>query len=375
MKRKTLRRVMALLLSAATLWTVITTVDSNSLHAALHAVEDAGLPQRLIRWELGDYLGSDDLPFCTMLALHQSPVLMDGRELIAQSAVKPEASPQTDESDKTSSPAIPSSTIAEDLEFLDNGAPSETVIPSSKKGYTVVNDVYIKNSSVKTLDIPSLASGTFAATLSSKGPQVLIIHTHASEAYSMPPGQEYGSPGTYRTTDARYNVIRVGDEIAATLSQYGISVLHDRALYDSPNYNGAYYRSMASIEEYMKKYPSLSFILDVHRDAIEDGSGHQYKVISKEDPHAAQVSFILGSDYDTWQENLKLAVAIQQTVCEDHPTLMRPITLRNACYNDEACEGSLLVEIGAAGNSLDEAIYAGHLFAQGFAKTIQQKGS
>lgn len=101
----------------------------------------------------------------------------------------------------------------------------------------------------------------------------------------------------------------VGDEIAAALSERGISVLHDRTLHDVPDYNDAYPHSLASVEDYMEKYPSLVFVLDVHRDAVSDADGNQYKLVSAEEPHAAQMSFIMGNAYDGWQENLKLAIA------------------------------------------------------------------
>ena len=164
---------------------------------------------------------------------------------------------------------------------------------------------------------------------------------------------------------------KVGDEIAAALSERGISVLHDRTLHDVPDYNDAYPHSLASVEDYMEKYPSLVFVLDVHRDAVSDADGNQYKLVSAEEPHAAQMSFIMGNAYDGWQENLKLAIAIQQNLSADYPTLMRPITMLNYRYNQFVSPGAMLLEVGAAGNSLDEALYAARLFAQGFADTLQ----
>ena len=247
------------------------------------------------------------------------------------------------------------------------------MIPSSGKNYTVAGNVYIKNSSDYSLD-PAALDGTFPAELgSADAPQVLILHTHGSEAYTMPEGQEYVSTGTFRTADGSVSVIRVGDEIAAALSQHGISVLHDRALYDDPEYNGAYYRAEDAIEAYLEKYPSISFILDVHRDALEDKAGHQYKVITREDPSCAQVSLVMGSSWEGWQENLKLAVAVQQHLTDQYPTLMRPVTVRNSDYNEYFTPGSLLVEVGAAGNSLDEALAAARLFAHGFAEVVTGK--
>ena len=111
-------------------------------------------------------------------------------------------------------------------------------------------------------------------------------------------------------------------------------------------------------------------VLELNRDAVQDASGQQYKLVSREEPHAAQISLVMGSDHDRWQDNLRLAVAVEERLMQSYPTLMRPITLRNYSYNQSVCPGSMLVEVGAAGNSLDEAIYAARLFAAGLAETI-----
>lgn len=203
-----------------------------------------------------------------------------------------------------------------------------------------------------------------------QGPQVLIVHSHASESYTMPPGQEYVPSGTFRTADRSCNMVRVGDELAAELSSYGISVVHDRTLHDGESYNDAYENSLASIQSYLAKYPSIVYVLDLHRDAVQDANGTQYKLVTAEDPAAAQVSLIMGVAHDGWQDNLRLAIAVQEKLESQSPTLMRPITLLNYRYNQFAAPGSLLVEVGAAGNSLDEALRAARLFAKGFAETI-----
>lgn len=111
-------------------------------------------------------------------------------------------------------------------------------------------------------------------------------------------------------------------------------------------------------------------MLDLHRDAVQDANGTQYKLVTAEDPAAAQVSLIMGVAHDGWQDNLRLAIAVQEKLESQSPTLMRPITLLNYRYNQFAAPGSLLVEVGAAGNSLDEALRAARLFAKGFAETI-----
>lgn len=385
MNKPFFRRILSLVLAMTTLWVCIVTAGSQTLSSAVAAMRrGADITGTILRWELGDFFLSDSLSPVTVLALSQSPLLMAQKSSISALIRQEESSPAVPENGTNSSPAenisspqdepptMPEagSLLSDDLAFLDNGAPAQTVHVTSSKGYTVVNGVFIKNASSRKLSVSALEKCDFSARLSSDGPQVLIVHSHGSEAYTMPKGQEYKASGTFRTADTSCNVVRIGDEIAAVLSTYGISVLHDRTLHDVPSYNDAYISSQASIERYLEKYPSISFVLDVHRDAVQDGKGNYYKLVSKEDPNAAQCSLVMGLAHDNWLENLKLAIAVQQTVAASSPTLMRPIAARDYRYNQHLSTGSLLVEIGAAGNSLDEAILGGRLFARGFAETI-----
>lgn len=369
MLKQWLRRIAALLLAAVTLVTVAAAAEQNSAN-------DSSAAKWLLQWALGDWLPSDGPSLPVALALYQSPVLLSARPQVLSYMAEQQAETQeeqtTPETSAADTAALSSVLQAQRtaLSFPDNGVPSQTVKITNPAGYTSVRGVYIKNASNKTLDSAALASESFAAKLTDAAPQVLILHTHGSEAYTMPKGQEYVSTGTCRTSDTTCNVVRVGDEIASVLSAYGISVLHDRTLYDDPLYEGAYSRSLEGIETYLEKYPSISFILDIHRDAVEDAQHRQYKLISQEDPNAAQISFVMGSNHDGWQENLKLAAAVAEAIKTDYPTVMRPITLRNSNYNQHKSPGSMLVEVGAAGNSLEEALNSARIFADGFAKVL-----
>ena len=113
---------------------------------------------------------------------------------------------------------------------------------------------------------------------------------------------------------------------------------------------------------------------------MADAQGNQYKVVSAIDGvgTSAQLTLVVGSDgsgltHENWMENLRLAVAIQNEALSEYPTLMRPVLLRNSRYNQHATTGSLLVEVGAAGNSPEEAALAGRLFAQQMVEVLQAK--
>lgn len=258
----------------------------------------------------------------------------------------------------------------------DNGVAAKTIHPTNPAGYLVWKDVFITNTSGHTPDLNALMQTRPAAVFTGEMPQILILHTHGTEAYTTP--AQGGAPATQgRSEDTERNVVRVGDEMADVFEEAGISVLHDRTLYDAAGYSDAYDRAEKAIQAYLKKYPSIHFVLDIHRDAIEDSQGNIYKVISQvEGENLAQMSIVVGSDggglpHDHWQENLKLALLLQQRITERCPTLMRPMYLRASRYNGHATTGSLLVEVGAAGNSLDEAIRAGRLFAEEMAQVLQ----
>ena len=384
------RLAATLVLAGAVLYLVAATAGSSTVQGALERLGRQGdLALAILRCQLGGWTGEDGLPPAAALCIGQSPVLLSGREAVLglwQSVEEDDSAGGQEVPEKTPPPSaapLPEEPVEPEAppEFPDNGVAARTLSPSSPEGYLVAGDVYINNRSDLELDA-SIFHETFAAALAEEeGPQVLIVHTHGSEAYTMPPGQEYVPSGESRTTDSQFNVVRVGDEIAAVLEAAGLEVLHDAALHDYPEYSGAYGRSLETVERYLEEYPTIRFVLDVHRDAISDGDGSPYKVISSVDGRsAAQMSFVIGTDgggleHPQWRENLKFAAAVQQELAGRYPTLMRPITVRNSRYNQHTTTGSLLVEMGAAGNSLDEALLSARLLGEALAEVILETGA
>lgn len=374
--RIVIRRLGAVGLSAAVLYLVGVTAGTKSAAAALDAIRDSA-PEGALRWELGDLWVRDNLSGATVMALAQSPLLVSAREEVAAlwSAREDEPAVRQEEEDTVIVP-VEETPLVPDAP-TDNGVAARTLVPSSPEGYTVSGRAYIANSTDYAIT-PEEVAQPFAAALGEGSPQILILHTHGSESYTPAETEGIVWSGDHRTTDSRYNVVAVGDAMAEVFSAAGISVLHDRTLYDYPSYNDAYDRSLTAINDYLARYPSISFVLDVHRDAIEDGEGNQYKVVCEtEEGTSAQMTLVVGSDgggleHPGWRENLKLAAAIQNRLLEENDHLCRPILLRNSRYNQHATTGSLLVEIGAAGNSPEEAALAAKLFAEGMVEVIKK---
>ena len=372
------RRLEAGVVAVGTLWIVSVTAGSDTAASAVSALKDS-VALGVLKWELGDLWTEDNLSPAAVMAISESPLLLTARPAVAEVWDKVELSEETLEAEEEIVNVPVEETQVEVPAASDNGVTAKTLIPTDPSGYTVCGRTYISNSTEYELSIQDLQQ-TFSAELTNEEPQILILHTHGSEAYTPADRTDIVWSGEYRTTDSRYNVVKVGDEMAEVFGEAGISVLHDRTLYDYPSYTGAYDRSLAAIQSYLTQYPSIRFILDIHRDAVADAQGNQYKVVSTIDGlgTAAQLTLVVGSDgsgltHPNWMENLRLEVAIQEETLAEYPTLMRPVLLRNSRYNQHATTGSLLVEVGAAGNSPEEAALAGRLLAEQMIKVLQAK--
>ena len=195
-------------------------------------------------------------------------------------------------------------------------------------------------------------------------PTVLIYHTHAMESYTPQTGEDYTEEVPFRTTDLDYNMVSIGTRLAELLENAGISVLHDTTLHDAASYNGSYASSRETVEKYLAQYPSIRLVLDIHRDAAEDGSGHQVATTAETaQGDTARLMLVLGSEagglYNpNWQENYALAVKLQAVLEQESPGLCRELHLTDQRYNQDLSPGALLIEVGAAGNSHDEALRA-----------------
>ena len=178
----------------------------------------------------------------------------------------------------------------------------------------------------------------------------------------MEAGFEYQESDALRTLDEQYSVIRVGDEIADILTEAGISVLHDTQPNDYPNYNGAYERMRQTIEGYLAEYPSIQMVLDIHRDAAEDADGNPVALTAEADGTDEG-----GLSHPDWQENLANALKIQTLLNRSAPGLCRNLNLRTERFNQHETPGSLLVEVGASGNTLAEALRSARILGQALA--------
>ncbi len=257
----------------------------------------------------------------------------------------------------------------------------ETVIEKDLRGYSDTPRLILSNWTNYNVDLESmdLDSIPFSFSAESSEPVVLILHTHGTESY-LPDGINYYSPDTtFRSDDITENVVSVGKVIADALNEAGIPTIHDTAMYDAESYNSAYTNSRNAAREWLKKYPSIKCIIDVHRDAIVDADGNNVKpVVLLDGTSSAQLMLVVGTDdaganHKNWKDNLTFAAMLQQQANTDSVGLMRPINLRQASFNQQLAPGSFLLEVGSCANTVTEAHNAAQYFANAFIRLYYSK--
>lgn len=189
------------------------------------------------------------------------------------------------------------------------------------------------------------------------GPQILIYHTHSQEAFAD------SVPG-----DVNTGIVGVGECLTKILTeQYGYRVLHNTGQYDVETRDNAYSRALPAVEQILAENPSIQVIINLHRDEVAE----ETKLVTDiQGRPTARFMFFNGLsrtrktgdiDYlanENQEANLAFSFQMQLKAAEYYPGLTRRIYLKGYRYNMHLRPRTLLVELGAQNNTVEEAINA-----------------
>ena len=185
-------------------------------------------------------------------------------------------------------------------------------------------------------------------------PQILIYHTHSQEGYAD------SVPG-----DASMSVVGVGDCLTELLTEkYGFSVIHHTGQYDVGDRDHAYAKAGPALEQILAENKSIEVVIDLHRDGV----GNNTRLVTEQNGvPMAQVMFFNGLSRTTKTgdieylynpyiaDNLAISFQMQLKAAEYYPGFTRRIYLKGYRYNMHYCPKTLLIEVGAQTNTLEEA--------------------
>jgi len=271
--------------------------------------------------------------------------------------------------------------ISTNNDFFDASAVDAVseIITATKPNYTKKStknydriDIYgitIYDYSSKNIDYEELFERS--VNLTKKSDPVLVYCSHTSETYKNSDNFQFEYTGNYRTKDAKYNMLSVAGILSGRLNDKGLTSILDTTPHDYTSYDNAYKNSMKTINKNLEGNSRFGVIIDVHRDAAGDLTFGPTTVVNGKT--TAKLMLVIGVGYEGfpnkyWEENLILALKIAKLGEEMYPGLFRQVLVRDARYNQHLSPGSILVEVGATGNTLEEAYYGARCFANILAK-------
>ena len=207
------------------------------------------------------------------------------------------------------------------------------------------------------LDVHKLMGQDMTISKDAEGPQILIYHTHAHEEFAD------STPG-----DMSETIMGVGERLTTILTEeYGYQVLHHLGQYDTESRDDSYAVALGDLEALLQQYPSIQVVIDLHRDAMPEGTRLVMDLDGRPTARfmffnglsrtkkTGNISYLYNENLDS---NLAFSFQMQKTAMEYYPNLTRRIYLRGYRYNMHLRPKSLLIELGAQNNTLEEVMNA-----------------
>ena len=192
--------------------------------------------------------------------------------------------------------------------------------------------------------------------------RVLIYHTHTYEAFAQVEDAPYAETEKWRSADSRFNMVRVGAELAALLRSMNVEVVHDTTAFEPPVLSTAYARSLEMLRARQAAGETYDLWIDLHRDAYIEGQKGPNSV-DLGGGKAARLMMLIGSgqgfdEKPDWEENLSIAQAITAALNEQSEGLGRDVAVKTGRYNQHVARGCILIEAGNNRNTLEEVLCA-----------------
>lgn len=247
-------------------------------------------------------------------------------------------------------------------------------------GGTQIDNFFVRDTTDSGTDLAAELLENPAVSFKCDGSvEILIYHTHTSEAYSKDYTGFYYTDMETRTANREMSVVAAGEALKKALESAGFGVVHDTTVNDEL-FNGSYARSWEVIQKNLDEYPTIQVTIDLHRDSMTTESGTKYKPTATVNGRkAAQIMLLAGcdangdwGDFPDWRDNLHLILRAQQKISELYPQLARPLDFSDSKYNMNATKGSMLIEVGTEVSTVSEAEYSGRLVGEALAEVFSE---
>lgn len=183
-------------------------------------------------------------------------------------------------------------------------------------------------------------------------PLVYIYNTHQTEKYKS---------GILETYNVSSTVLIASKILKEYLEDLGIKVIvEEDNVADKLNslnwkYGSSYKVSRMFMEDAKRKYPSLKYFIDLHRDS----SNYEKTTTEINGEKYVKILFVVGLDNKNYEPNLKLVEDLSDILKSYNGDLYRGIMKKsgkgvNGIYNQDFSANTMLIEVGGQYNNISE---------------------
>lgn len=183
------------------------------------------------------------------------------------------------------------------------------------------------------------------------GPQILIFHTHAHEAFA-----------DSREGVTEDSIIGAGEELTRILEEeYGYDVLHYAKQY---SYNSSYSLARKDVSKILEENPSIQVVIDLHRNGVS-ANNKTHTVVEVDGVKMAKVMFFNGVSHNqdgpranlknpNLQSNIAFSLQMKLYAMETFPELTYKNAIKSYRFNMDLAARYTLIELGDNNNTVAE---------------------
>ncbi|MCR3758208.1 stage II sporulation protein P [Clostridium felsineum] len=247
----------------------------------------------------------------------------------------------------------PENIISKEVSFLGEVLPKSMKSECPNESFTLDDKDVVKTTSGSVQNEPSknvnenVYDPKLKKTLDKSKPEILIYHSHTTEAYKPYPAD---------SLNPTQSVCAVGDELVKELGdKYGIYAINDKTVHNVVDYNKSYTRSGETLDRYLKQYGDFKMIIDMHRDSDVPKSKVTARINGED---VAKFMFVMTRKNPHFDKNMALVNGLVSICNKDFPGIFNGIYYYDYginYYNQQKSNNAFLLEVGSDINTIDEA--------------------
>ena len=180
-----------------------------------------------------------------------------------------------------------------------------------------------------------------------KDPIIYIYNTHQTEEYDYKKLEHTVKPNVFYASlilKDHLNNLNINAVVeSSSIKKYLIK--------NNLSYNGSYDASRYYLKNALKKYSTIEYIIDLHRDS----ASKKVTTIKRNNKSYAKVMFVVSMKHKNHKKNLSFVTNINNRLNKEVKGISRGLYKRNdVIFNQDLNKNAILLELGGVDNTLEE---------------------